>query len=56
MHILLFVAALVLWHVLTLAILWFIPLPPWLERYKPAMMVVGVVIAGAIIARHAGWL
>jgi hypothetical protein len=56
MQALMFVAALIVWHIVTLAILWFIPLPARLERYKPAMMVVGVVVAGVIIARHAGWL
>jgi hypothetical protein len=56
MHVLIFVAALVVWHVFILAILWFLPLPARFERYKPAMMVAGVVVAGAIIVRHAGWL
>jgi hypothetical protein len=52
MHWLVVVLALVAWHVLTLAVLWFIPLPPRLERWKPALMAFGVVIAVILVLHH----
>lgn len=53
MHLALIIAALVIWHLLILGLLWLIPLPPRFERYKPWVMGAGVVIAVVLILHHA---
>jgi hypothetical protein len=54
MHWLVVLAALVVWHVVMLLILWWIPLPPKIERYKPWIMGAGIVVAIVLIVRHSG--
>jgi hypothetical protein len=54
MHWLIVLAALIVWHVVTLLILWWLPLPPKIERYKPWIMGLGVVVAAVLVVRHSG--
>lgn len=52
MHWLIVLAALVVWHGLMLLLLWWLPLPPRLERWKPAIMVAGLVVAILLVLHH----
>lgn len=52
MHWLIVLAALVVWHGLMLLLLWWLPLPAWLERWKPALMVAGLIVAVLLVLHH----
>jgi hypothetical protein len=52
MHWLIVLAALIVWHGLMLVVLWYIPLPPRLERWKPAIMVGGLAVAFLLVIHH----
>lgn len=52
MHWLIVLAALVVWHGLMLLLLWWLPLPPRLEKWKPALMVAGLVVAVLLVLHH----
>jgi hypothetical protein len=56
MHWLVVLAALVAWHAIMLVVLWFLPLPPRLERYKPWVMGAGVVVAILLVLHHSNLL
>jgi hypothetical protein len=54
MHWLIVLGALIVWHGVMLLILWWLPLPPKLERYKPWLMGLGILVAVILVIRHAG--